>query len=504
VSNLQTIFSWLALLLGLLFLAPAHGQAQLQPVDAAAVDSVLQEALQSWHVPGAAVVIVVGDRIVYLKGLGLREASSKATMTGDTIVLLGSCSKPFTSLLLAMLAAEGKLDWDDPLHRHLPWFHLTDPLADANVTLRDLLCHRTGVASHDMLWYRAPWSQKEMIQKTCKLRPEQSFRTALHYQSILYGAAGQAGAAAAGDSWANLMHKRVLGPLGMTRTTVTTAENSRLSDRATPHRRTAAGKVVPLPWYEFPEGNPAGSVCSCARDLGNFLRLQLNEGMLQGKRLVAADSLLETRTPQIVIPIRETVREMNPFTTQMSYGMGWVVQDYRGHLMHVHGGAIDGFRTQLTLLPQSRLGIAILSNLAETQMNLAVTNTLVDQILGLPYKDWNGLYGRITQAAAAAKKKHNAERLAKRHQGTKPSRELTAYVGTYEDPAYGAAQVTLEGGKLIWTWSSFRCPLEHFHFDTFSAPHEYLEDVQVVFGLDAAGDVTRLAALDRVFRKVAK
>jgi CubicO group peptidase (beta-lactamase class C family) len=501
VRKLRSLSAWLALLLTPLLLLPRAGQAQLQPLDPATVDDVVREGLKAWHAPGAALAIVVGDRVVYLKGYGVREVGSKAAVTPDTLFLLGSCSKPFTSLLLALLADEGKIHWDDPVRRHLPWFRLADPLADRDVTLRDLLCHRTGVDSHDLLWYRAPWNQNEMIRKTCRVQPSHSFRSAFQYQSVLYSAAGQAGAAAAGRSVQDLLHQKVFGPLGMTRTTVTSAETARLSDRAAPHHRTAAGKVLPLPWYEFPEANPAGSVCSCARDLGNFLRLQLNNGTFQGKRLVSAANLLETRTPQFAIPVRRTVRQMNPLTMQMSYGMGWVIQDYRGRLLNLHGGAIDGFRAQLTLVPEARLGIAIVSNLADTQMNLAVTNTLLDQLLGLPYRDWNAHYAAILRAGEVAKKAADAERLAKRQRGTKPSLPLSAYVGTYEDPAYGKATVTLEAGQLIWTWSTFRCPLEHYHFDTFSARHEHLVAAQIVFVLDADGAVDRLEALDRVFRR---
>jgi CubicO group peptidase (beta-lactamase class C family) len=498
----RRVVALLCAFLAPVLLLPHPGRAQLQPAAPANVDGVLREAMAAWHVPGAALAIVVGDRVVYLKGFGVKEAGTRAAVTPDTLFLMGSCSKPFTSLLLAILADEGRLHWDDPVRRHLPWFRLADPLADENVTLRDLLSHRTGVDSHDLLWFRAPWGQKETIRRAGKLRPSRGFRAAFQYQSVLYSAAGQAGAAAAGASWQDLMHRRVLSPLAMTRTTVTSAETAKLSDRATPHRRTAAGKVVKLPWYEFPEGNPAGSVCSCARDLANLLRLELAEGTFQGKRLVSADNLMETRTPQIVIPVKGPVRDMNPFTMQMSYGMGWVVHDYRGHLMHVHGGAIAGFRAQLTLLPDARLGIAVLSNLSETQMNLAVTNTLVDQLLGLPYKDWNAHFSAIVKAAEEGAREAAAERQAKRHKGTKPSRELSAYVGTYEDPAYGKARVTLEGGKLVWSWSSFRCPLEHFHFDTFDAPHEHLVNVQVTFALGADGEVERFEAMERTFRKV--
>jgi CubicO group peptidase (beta-lactamase class C family) len=482
-------------------LLPRVSRAQAPVPDSAGIDGVVKGSMEAWHVPGVALAIVVGDRVVYLKGYGVREVGAAGPVTPDTLFLLGSCSKPLTSLLLAILADQGTIHWDDPVRRHLAYFHLADPLADENVTLRDLLCHRTGVDHHDLLWYHAPWGQEEMIRRIGKVKLSRSFRSTFQYQSILYSAAGQAGAKAAGLSWQELMHKRVFEPLGMTRTTVTSAETARLSNRAAPYRRTTAGKLVKLPWYEFPEGNPAGSICSSVRDLAQFLRLQLNEGRFAGKRLVSADILLETRTPQIVIPVKGPVRAMNPFTMQMSYGMGWVIQDYRGELMHVHGGAIDGFRCQLTLLPERHIGIAILSNLSETQMNLAITNMLIDQLLGLPYKDWNARYLRLVQQSQEAAQAKEKEEQARRHKGTKPSRQMSAYVGTYEDPAYGTCRVTLEKGQLYWHWSSFHCPLEHFHFDTFTAHHEHLVGVQVVFVLDAAGEVSRLDALDRTFRR---
>jgi CubicO group peptidase (beta-lactamase class C family) len=475
----------------------ARAQPALEPGD---IDPVVNDALRLWNVPGAAVAIVSGDR-VYVKGYGLRDARAKDRVTADTLFALGSCSKPFTSLLLALLVDDGKLNWDDPVRRHLEYFRLADPLADRDVTLRDLLCHRTGVDSHDLLWYRAPWGQEEMIRKVGKLQPSKSFRSTFQYQTILYAAAGQAGAAAAGESWQALMHKRVCTPLGMTNTVVTEAERKRLSNCATPHKLTADGKIVPLAWYEFREANPAGSVCSTARDLARFLSLQLGEGAYQGKQLVSAESLLETRTPQFALPVKGPVRLMNPYTLQMSYGMGWVIEDYRGRLLNVHGGAIDGFRAQLTLVPDAHLGIAVLCNLQGTHLQPAVTNTLIDQLLGLRRKDWNAHYLKIQRDGEDERKAEAKEREARRHKGTKPSRKLSAYVGTYEDPAYGTARVTLEGGRLVWHWGSFDAPLEHFHYDTFTARHDHLIGAQVVFILDADGDVMKMEALDREFRR---
>jgi len=182
--------------------------------------------------------------------------------------------------------------------------------------------------------------------------------------------------------------------------------------------------------------------------------------------------------------------------------MGWVIQDYRGELMYLHGGSIDGFRAHLTLMPRAELGIALLNNLDSTLMNLAISNTLADLYLGLPARDWNGYYLDFTRQEEATRQASDKRFRARRRPNTRPSRAPGAYVGTYEDPAYGTARVTLEGGKLVWQWSTFRCELEHFHYDTFDAPHPHLIQAQVVFTLDADGEVAELQALGRHFKRV--
>jgi hypothetical protein len=185
--------------------------------------------------------------------------------------------------------------------------------------------------------------------------------------------------------------------------------------------------------------------------------------------------------------------------------MGWVIQDYRGHLLVSHAGAIDGFRAHLTLVPKARLGIVLLNNLHQTKMNQAVSNTLVDLLLGLPKKDWNAFIAREVRKEEEAARKREEARLAKQHHGTKPSRELAAYVGTYEDPAYGTVQVTLEERALVWHWNSFTARLHHFHYDTFLAQEDFLGNPDVVFTLGADGDVASMkvgGVMDVGFRKV--
>jgi len=456
------------------------------------VDALVENALKAWQAPGVAVAIVRNDEVIYLKGHGVKELDVNQPVTPDTVFPIASCTKAFTTTALAMLKDDGKLDWDDPVRKHVEFFHLADPLADANVTLRDLVTHRTGVASYELLWYRSPWTQEEIIRKIGLVKPQFPFRGRFHYQTTMFQAAGYAVGTVSRSSWDEFVSKRIFEPLEMKTATLTTPDALKLADHASPHRLNGQGKAQVIPWYVIQQPDPAGSVHASARDLANWLRLHLNGGVFQGKRLVSAESLDETHSPQTIIRLDGVARALNPNTLQMSYGMAWVIQDYRGHMQISHAGAIDGFRAHFTLLPQAKIGIVLLNNLHETRMNLALSNSLVDLLLGLPKKDWNGFHLKQVEKEAEAARARFDARLAQRHHGTKPSRELAAYVGTYEEPAYGTARIKLKDGVLVWQWSTFDARLEHFHYDTFTIQEDAIGKPQIVFTLGADGNVASM------------
>ena len=206
------------------------------PPDPAAVDAVVRDALKAWNVPGVAVAVVRDDQVVYLKGHGLRAAGSDRPVTPDTVFPLASCSKGFTTTILAMLVGEGKMGWDDPVRKHLPWFHLGDPLADREVTLRNLVTHRTGLRGHDLLWYRSPLPQEELVRRVGLLPLDKPFRTAFQYQSTMFTAAGLAEGAATKTTWADLVRERIFKPLEMAESSLTTTEALKAADLAMPHR----------------------------------------------------------------------------------------------------------------------------------------------------------------------------------------------------------------------------------------------------------------------------
>ena len=476
---------------------PKAGTADPEP---AAVDRVMADALKAWDVPGAALVVVKDDRVVLLKGYGRKHLAEPAPVTPDTLFPLASCSKAFTSALLAALVGEGKLGWDDPVRTHLPGFHLSDPHADALVTIRDLLSHRTGVGGNDLLWYRSPWGVDEVVKKIEKLPLDYPFRGGFAYTSVMYMAAGRLAAARTGQPWEKLVREKLTDPLGMKGVAFTTTEIPPTADRATGHKAGKDGTVGAIPWYEMSEPNPSGSVNATARDLGAWLRFHLAGGVFDSKRLVAEAALAETVTPQNIIRLEGLAKVMNPDTVQLSYGMGWVICDHRGRRVVAHGGMIDGFRVQITFLPDERIGFAVLNNLDGTRMNQAVTNTLIDLYCGLPTRDWNAFFRKVVADEAAAKRAATEARNAARKPGTKPSLPPARYAGEYADPAYGTVTVTEADGKLTLAWSNFRGPLEHFQNDVFRIADGYLEDNLVGFGV-APGGATAVQLLGVAFKK---
>ncbi len=477
-----------------LFCALSTAQAPTE----AKIDELARAAMKHWHVPGLALVIVHEDRIVYLKGHGVRQLGGADPVTPDTVFPIASCSKSFASLALAMQVSEGKASWDDRVRKHIPFFRLADPHADALVTLRDLLAHRTGLGLHDFLWYRAGVSLEERIRRLGHLEPEFPFRQSLRYQTVAFGAAGFASGRIEHSSWRDVVQKRILDPLEMKSSAAVFHDG--LKELASPHRRDE-GKVAVIARYDLSEDDPAGSVHSSARDLGNYLRFQLGDGTWNGKRLLSADSLAEPHKPQTVVAAEAITKRLNPESRIVNYGLGWIVQDYRGKLLVQHGGAIDGFRAHLALVPELRLGIAVINNLDGNYANLALSNQLVDLFLSAPAHDWQTHYADIVEELVAQRQKHRVAVRKTRRPEEPPTRPLESFVGTYEHPALGVCTISLREGKLRWQWGLWKCDLEPWGGDRFAINDRPLSDQILEFAVPDVGPIPRLQFLGYVFQR---
>jgi len=502
-------FAWLFVLL----LAPAPVRAA--DFDPKPIDAVVEKAMKEFQVPGAAVVIVKDDQVVYLKSFGVREKGKPGEVTPDTVFAIASCSKAFTTTLIAMLVDEGKLKWDDKVREHLDYFRLSDELADREVTLRDLLCHRTGMPRHDMLWAGQGGTSEEVIRRWCKGKPSTSFRSTWEYSNVPFTTGGVIGGKVDGSDWAAATRKRLFEPLGMTSTSCTAREATAAADHATPHYLAYDKTISAIPWDNLDSARGAGSINSTARDLGNWLRFQLAGGKLGDKRLLSEKALKETHSPQMLMKPEEpfTIYFPAKFTHFTSYGLGWFVHDYRGFNCVSHGGTLTGFRAQCMMVPEKKLGVFVVANLRPSFFTETVAKAALDQLLGLPEEDWVSFHktaGAALDFGVALKLKKRTE---ERKPDTKPSLAIKGYCGEFTEPAYGKAEVSLDGEKLMVKWGKLTFRLDHWHFDTFTAvPVSPADEIisfdrttfEAQFRLGANGEVEGVKFLEQEFKKAKK
>jgi CubicO group peptidase (beta-lactamase class C family) len=489
----------LALVVSLALALSAFAQ---RTVDTKAVDRVMLATMKAWQIPGAAIAIVKDDRVAYVKSYGVKDLATNEPVTIDTLFQLASTSKAFTSTALAMLADDGKLTLDDPVRQHLEYFRLSDPCADSQVTIRDIVSHRTGLARHDELWDYTALTREQVIRSMANVALSKPFRTAYQYQNIMFITAGEVVAHASGMPWDDFVRTRIFQPLAMTHT-VTSDADWNANDHATGyHYDWKTGNIRPQHSDPTSTIGPGGAIKSTARDMANWLRFQLADGTFEGKPLVSPAMLNETRTPHTVIRLENFTRDANPETNVLSYALGWNVQDYRGELLVSHSGALNGFRTHVDLLPRRDAGFVVLANIGRGMALVSLRNALADMLTGKPARDWNAYYLMVDRKADEKDEKQKEERRAKRVPGTHPSHPLADYAGTYTNKAYGDVKLTLVNNALVLQWNRLTIPLEHFHYDLFLAESEPDEvDEEVAFGISKDGAVESLTFFGERFEK---
>jgi len=456
------------------------------------LDAYIEEVLRDWDAPGIAVAVVKDDRVVYAKGFGVREIGKSERVDTETVFAIASTSKAFTAAALGMLVDQGLLSWDEAVIDHLEGFQLSDPYATRELTVRDLLSHRSGLPRGDRLWYLSPFERDEVVYRVRGLEPGWSFRSRYGYQNIMFTTAGQIVEAVSDTTWDNFVRHRIFTPLGMRTSTTTVRDLENRDNVATAHGR-IDGEVVPITWPNFDNLGGAGAINSSVQDMAEWMRLQLGEGAYAGERLLSDSVVKEMHTPQTVVRRGEEEEEMFPESHFAAYGMGWRLGDYRGRLIVRHGGALDGMRTHVLLVPEEELGVVAVTNVNESRIPQAIVWHVADQYIGPRDKNWNEVY-----LAAAAKAREEAEETRsssedERQTGTVPTHPLSAFVGTYTHDLYGTAVVEESRGQLVVRVGPyFVGDLEHWHFNTFRATWQnlYLGTDFLSFHLDRMGGVS--------------
>ena len=459
-------------------------------------DAYVVAALRDWDVPGLSVAVVKDDSVVLARGFGVRHMGDTARVTERTLFAIASCTKAFTAAALAMLVDSGKVAWDDPVSKYLTGFQLSDPYVTRELTVRDLLTHRSGLARGDGLWWATPYNRDEILRRVRFLKPSWSFRSRYGYQNIMFLAAGQIVPTVAGQSWDDFVRRRIFSPLGMTATNTSVAQIPAGGDVATPHEH-FQGTLRAISWRNVDNVGPAGAINSNAIDMAQWIRLQLGNGVYRGQRLVSEAAVKEMRSSQTVIPLDSITERLRPSTHFQAYGLGWALSDYRGRKLVAHGGALDGMRSIVMLVPEERLGIVVLSNGGEAGrlLTAAVAMRAVDSYLGAPVGDWSANYLPVYRNGLARDRADQAKQDSTHVLGTKPSLDLARYAGTYRSEMYGDVTVTADSSRLVLGFGPFLvADLAHWHFDTFKATWRDPEAGSdlVTFVLDADGKVDHL------------
>lgn len=355
--------------------AAGQSAAPITDLDArlAAVEKTVEEKRREYHIPGAALVIVKDDRVIYIKGLGVKDFERGAPVTPDTLFPIGSSTKAFTGMAAVMSADDGKLSLDDSPKRFLPYFKLRDPEADARITLRDLLSHRSGLDRTDLSMVSGVFNREELIRVAGMAKPTAKLGEKFLYQNVMFAAAGEVVAKAQGKTWDDLIAERIFKPLGMSSSNTTVAATLKSKDYALGYTyNTATGETRHVPMREIAPAAPAGAINSSARDMAAWLRLMLGGGVFDGRRLVSEKGFRELVSPQ------------NKVTNKINYGLGWFLRDWNGHAVVEHGGNIDGFNAQVAFMPDQKLGLVILTNISASPLGPVAMEAVWSNIVGKP------------------------------------------------------------------------------------------------------------------------
>jgi CubicO group peptidase (beta-lactamase class C family) len=462
----------------------------------------VERVMKEFDVPGIAIAVVKDGKVVTAEGFGVRKRGEAAKVDGKTIFEIASNSKAFTAAALGMLVDQGKLSWDDPVIKHLPDFRMYDAYVTAEMTVRDLLTHRSGLGlgAGDLLWWpTTTFSTDEIIHNLRYVKPATSFRSAYAYDNLLYIVAGKIIAAKSGKSWGETMHEWILKPVGMANTTTSLEESAKFANVSAPHSK-INGKAVPV--KPMPVANAVGAVGinTSAEDIARWMKVLLDSGKVSTDKRLWSDKqareMWTAQTPMTINQPRPPLAATKP--NFYAYGLGFQLRDYQGKLVAMHGGALQGFYSRVLLVPEAKLGIAIFTN-AESGPSLnALQYRLLDQHLGVAPTDWIGRIADIDkemQAKEAARVKGEA---ASRAAQSKPSLALASYEGDYEDAWYGKVNIKRVNDKLVMSFT--RTPdltgeMEHFQHDTFIVrwkERNFNADAYVTFSLDHDGSIERV------------
>jgi CubicO group peptidase (beta-lactamase class C family) len=479
--------------------------ARAQTAPPSDLDSYVARVLKTFDVPGLSIAIVRDGKTVLAKGYGVRKFGASTPVDENTLFGIGSNTKAFTSAALASLVDDRKISWDDPVYQRLPGFQMYDPYVSHEMTIRDLLTHRSGMGLGEgdlLFWPHTTFTRDDIIYRLRFMKPASSFRSHYAYDNLMYIAAGQIIPAVTGKSWEEYIREEILVPLGMKTTNLSNDAFKSSDDYAFPHSK-VDGKLQVIDFVNLDNAAPAGSINSSAAEMAKWVALQLNRGKFPNSdnRLFSEAGSHEMWSAQTILPAGDRPGPLTGLTAKFAaYGLGWGLRDYHGRKLVGHTGGVAGFVSRVMLVPEENLGVVILTNGESGAAFDSILFHILDHYFALPATDWIAAFKVADQAqqkeAEEVTQKQNAAHAA----DSKPSLPLEKYADIYTDPWYGPVTIRVENGKLVFAMDHTPkavADLQPWQYDTFKAHFRdrTIEDAFVTFTLNPDASINHFTMI---------
>ena len=490
------------------------------------LDRFVSQAMQTWNVPGLALAIVKDDQTLIARGYGVCNMHQPKAVDEHTLFAIASNTKAFTATAVGLLVQEGKLAWDDPVTRYMPDFRLYDPHTTQLITIRDLLCHRSGLGTWagDVLLLSG-YSTEDIVKRLRHIPPEYNFRSGYGYSNLMFITAGLVIETVSGMSWDEFIQKRIFEPLGLTDSVTNPRYLTDKNNVAVPHED-VKGKLQTVVQRMDAHVGAAGSIHASVADIARWMRLQLKDGNIDGKQLVDSAIIEETHTPHTPIKLTPVERRLIPSRHFAAYGLGWFLSDTHGRFVVRHTGGVDGMLSSVVMIPEEKIGIAVFTNKLPNAAYIITPHFLTEVLLGLPPRDWIQIYTDLEKEGKEKEEDTKKKKDDSRIKDTHPSLELEKYAGEYESAIVGGATLSVDGDALssdsvskrsglhiqLQAHESISGTLEHWHYDTFLCHWDdpVLGESLVPFISDGQGEIAEFRVkiredwidpIEHVFRK---
>ena len=468
----------------------------------AGLDTAFQRVLKDRKAPGFAVAVISKDKIIYAKGFGYRDYENKLPVTPTTQFAIGSCTKAFTSALMGLLEKDNKLELDKPATSYLPELHFFNDNLNNMVTVRDMMCHRTGLPRHDYSWYLFNTASRDSLLRRIQYQePTAALRQTWQYNNFMFLAQGMIAEKLTGKSWEENIKERFFAPLGMTTSNLSIHDLKKNKEGALGYTVYKDSLIRKAEYYDINAMGPAGSINSNVIEMANWVMTWINGGKFNGKEILPSRYVKEAMSSQMVMSGALPDKEI-PDAHFANYGLGWMLSSYRGHYRVEHGGNIDGFTASTSFFPSDSIGIIVLTNQNASAVTGIVRNMIADRLFGIKPIDWNGRRNTADTKAKKEAKEAEKNNISNKKNGTTPSHQLKDYTGIFNNPGYGNFEIDNRNDSLIMLTRNGDLWLRHYHYDVFEAlpidkeegiDTTQKENLKIQFQMTTAGDISSVS-----------